>query len=180
MHVCMCACVHVCMWWDWPFRNKMWMSTVCYFKNRERHKRIVYWIKWFNNKLYDYYGFQMKYEIKSSRESSVKHHGKRDLGWYSISIVFNLLDNEKQPYKNILYLDQKLNETNLWNSGTVVELLEVSIHAIIKVLSFIEDAVLIFNNASCYQKNFLTLMIGLVNQKFYHNLFISFIIRCVT
>ena len=156
------------------------MSTVCYFKNRERHKRIVYWIKWFNNKLYDYYGFQMKYEIKSSRESSVEHYGKRGLGWHGMAIIFYLLDNEQQPFKNIVYLDQLLNDTNLQDSGTVIGLLEVGIRVILKELSFIKDAVLISDNASCYQNHLLTFMVGIYNQKFYNDIFISSIVHSET
>ena len=74
----------------------------------------------------------MKYEIKSSRESSVEHYGKRGLGWHGMAIIFYLLDNEQQPFKNIVYLDQLLNDTNLQDSGTVIGLLEVGIRVRLK------------------------------------------------
>ena len=119
----------------------------------------------------------MKYEIKSSRESSVEHYGKRGLGWHGMAIIFYLLDNEQQPFKNIVYLDQILNDTNLKDSGTVVGLLEVGIHAIIKELPFIKDAIVISDNASCYQNHLLTFMVGLYNQKFYNDIFISSIVH---
>ena len=34
--------------------------------------------------------FKMKYEIKSSRESTVEHYGKRGLGWHGMVNIFYL------------------------------------------------------------------------------------------
>ena len=99
--------------------------------------------------------FKMKYEIKSSRESSVEHCGKRGLGWHSMAIIFYLLDNQQQPFKNIVYIDQILNNTNLQDSGIVVGLLEDGICALRKELPFIKDAVLISDNASCYKESLI-------------------------
>ncbi len=122
----------------------------------------------------------MKYEIKSSRESSVEHYGKRGLGWHGVAIIFYLLDNDKQPSKNIVYLDQILNDSNLQDSATVVGLLEVGTQAIIKELPFIKDAVLISDNASCYQNHLVTFMVGICHQKFHNYLFISAIVHSET
>ncbi len=89
-----------------------------------------------------------------------------------MAIIFYLLDNDKQPSKNIVYLNQILNGSNLQDSATVVGLLEVGIRAIIKELHFIKDAVLILDNASCYQNHLVTFVVGIFNQKFHNGLFI--------
>ena len=58
--------------------------------------------------------FKMKYEIKSSRESTVEHYRKRGLGWHGITIIFYLYDElGSVPYKNIIYIDQIMNDSNV-------------------------------------------------------------------
>ena len=111
--------------------------------------------------------FKMKYEIKSARESTVEHYGKRGLGWHGMAIIFYLYDElESTPYKNIIYIDQIMNDSNVQDSGTVIGLLEVGFRAIIKELPFIKEATLISDNASSYQNHMITFMVALYNQKF--------------
>ena len=99
----------------------------------------------------------MKYEVRSSRESTVEHYGKRGLGWHGMAIIFYLWDElESTAYKNIVYIDQIMNDSNVQDSGTVIGLLEVGFQAIIKELSFIKDATLISDNASSYQNHLIT------------------------
>ena len=58
--------------------------------------------------------FKMKYEIKSSRESTVEHYGERGLGWHSMAIIFYLFDEKDSlPYQNIVYIDQIMNNLNV-------------------------------------------------------------------
>ncbi len=81
--------------------------------------------------------FKMKYEMKSNRETTAEHFGKRGISWHGFAVVFYLLDEDKNPYKNIVYLDQILSDTNKQDGPTVVALLEVAICTIIHELSFI-------------------------------------------
>ena len=77
--------------------------------------------------------FKMKYEVKSSRESTLEHYGKRGLGWHGMAIIFYLFDDtESAPYKNIVYIDQIMNDSNVQDSATVCGMLEIGIEAIIK------------------------------------------------
>ena len=125
--------------------------------------------------------FKMKYEVKSSRESTVEHYGKRGLGWHGMAIIFYFYDHlENATHKNIVYLDQIMNDSNIQDSGTVIGLLEVGFQAIIKELPFITEAVLVSDNASSYQNHLLTFMIGIYNQKFEDKLFISSIVHSET
>jgi len=125
--------------------------------------------------------FKMKYEIQSSRESTVEHYGKRGLGWHGMAIIFYLYDDgDSLPYKNIIYIDQIMNDSNVQDSGTVVGMLEVGFEAIVKELSFIKQATLVSDNASSYQNHLITIMVGLLNQKFINQLFISAIVHSET
>ena len=42
--------------------------------------------------------FKMKYETKSTRETTVEHFGKRGIGWHGFAIIFYLLDGDGLPY----------------------------------------------------------------------------------
>ena len=117
--------------------------------------------------------FKMKYEMKSSRETTVEHFGKRGIGWHGFAIIFYLLDNEGSPYKNIVYLDQILSETNMQNALTVVALLETGISTIISELPYIKEAVITSDNATCYQNHFLTFMMAVYNKRFSGQFFIK-------
>ena len=117
--------------------------------------------------------FKMKFKTKSSRETTVKHYGKRGIGWHGFAIIFYLLDGEGEPYRNIVYLDQILTDTNQQDAGMVVALLEIAITTIITELSFIKQAIITSDNASCYQNHFVTFMIAIYNQKFYGQFFIE-------
>ena len=106
--------------------------------------------------------FKMKYEIKSYRESTVEHYGKRGLGWHGMVIIFYLFDeNDSLPYRNIVYIDKIMNGSNVQDSGTVAALLEVGFQAIIKEMPFIKEATLMSDNASSYQNHFTTFLVGL-------------------
>ena len=124
--------------------------------------------------------FKMKFETKSSRESTVEHYGKRGLGWHGMAIIFYLLDKDEEPVRNIVYIDQILNDSNIQDSGIFIGLLEVGFQAIIKELPFIKEIVLVSDNATSYQTHFMTIMIGLYNQKFYGDFFISSIVHSET
>ena len=125
--------------------------------------------------------FKMKYEIKSSRESTVEHYGKRGLGWHGMAVIFYLYDDgDSLLYKNIIYIDQIMNDSNVQDSGTVVGMLEVGFEAIINELPFIKQATLVSDNASSYQNHLITIMVGILNQKFMNQLFISAIVHSET
>ena len=125
--------------------------------------------------------FKMKYEVKSSRESTLEHYGKRGLGWHGMAIIFYLFDDtESAPYKNIVYIDQIMNDSNVQDSATVCGMLEIGIEAIIKELPFIKEAVLVSDNASSYQNHIVTMMVGMFNNKFYDQFFISAIVHSET
>lgn len=117
--------------------------------------------------------FKMKYEMKSTRETTVEHFGKRGIGWHGFAIIFYLLDNEGAPYKNIVYLDQILSETNMQNALTVVGLLETGIATIVSELPYIKEAVITSDNATCYQNHFVTFMMAIFNKKFSGQFFIK-------
>jgi len=117
--------------------------------------------------------FKMKYEMKSTRETTIEHFGKRGIGWHGFAIIFYLLDDKGQPYKNIVYLDQILSETNMQNAMTVVALLETAIATIISELPFLKEAIITSDNATCYQNHFVTFMMAIFNKKFHGQFFIE-------
>ena len=73
-----------------------------------------------------------------------------------------------------------MNDSNVQDSGIVAGLLKVGFQAIIKELPFIKEATLVSNNASSYQNYFTTFLVGLLNQKFFGELFISAIVHSET
>ena len=95
--------------------------------------------------------FKMKYEIKSSRESTVEHYVKRGLGWHGMVIIIYLFDDiESALYKKIVYVDQIVNNSNVQISAKVVGMLEIGFDTIIKELPFIKEAVLVSDNTSSH------------------------------
>ena len=66
-----------------------------------------------------------------------------------------------------------MNDSDAQDSATVVGMLEVGIEAIIKELPFIKNAVLVSDNTSSYQNHLVTMMVGMFNQKFYDQFFVS-------
>ena len=124
--------------------------------------------------------FKMKFETKSSRETTVEHYGKRGIGWHGFAIIFYLLDDEGKPYRNIVYLDQILTDTNKQDGLMVVALLELAITTIVNELPFINKAIITSDNATCYQNHFVTFMIGIYNQRFNGKFFIESFIHSET
>ena len=61
--------------------------------------------------------------------------------------------------------------------GFSVGFLEVGFQAIIKQLPVIKEIVLLSDNATSYQNDYIAIMIGSFNQKFYGELFISSIVH---
>ena len=117
--------------------------------------------------------FEMKYMMKNNRETTVEHFGKRGIGWHGFAVILFLLDEDNNPYRNIVYLDQILSDTNKQDGPTIVSLLEVAICTIIHELSFIKQAIITSDNATSYQNHLLTFMIAIFNQKFNNEFFIS-------
>ena len=115
----------------------------------------------------------MKYEMKSTRETIVEHFSERGIRWHGFAIIFYLLDNKGSPYKNIVYLDQILSDTNMQNAFTVVALIETGISTIISELPYIKEAVIISGNTTCYQNHFLTFMMSIYNKRFSGQFFIK-------
>ena len=73
-----------------------------------------------------------------------------------------------------------MNDSNVQDSGTDVGMLEVGFEAIIKELPFIKEATLVSDDASSYQNHLITIMVGMFNQKFIDQLFISVIVHSET
>ena len=117
--------------------------------------------------------FKMKFESRSSRETTVEHYGKRGIGWHGFAVIFYLLGDSGEPYKNIIYFDQILSDDNAQDALTVVGLLEIMISTIISELPYIKEAVVTSDNASCYQNHFVTFMMALLNKKFNGQFFIE-------
>ena len=124
--------------------------------------------------------FKMKFKTRSSRETTVEHYGKRGIGWHGFAIIFYLLDDEGEPYRNIVYLDQILTDTNKQDGAMVVALLELAITTIVNELPFINQATITSDNATCYQNHFVTFMIGVFNQKFNGKFFIKSFVHSET
>ena len=99
--------------------------------------------------------FKMKFEVRSARESQVQHFGKRVIGWHGMAVIFYLLDENGEAQRNIVYLDQILDDSNKQDAGTVIALLEAGLSAIHRQLPFISEITLLSDNAKCYQNHFL-------------------------
>ena len=93
---------------------------------------------------------------------------------------FYLLDKDEEPIRNIVYIDQILNNWNIQDIGTVIGLLEVGFQGIIKQLPFIKEIILVSDNSTSYQKHYITIMKGLFDQNFYGELFILSILHSET
>ena len=61
----------------------------------------------------------MKFESKSSLQMTVKYYSKRGIGWHGFVVIFYLLGNNREPYKNIIYLDQTLGDESSQETPTV-------------------------------------------------------------
>ena len=133
--------------------------------------------------------FKMKYESKSVRESSIEHYGKRGIGWHGCALIYYLykikLDDKNnivyntsgkevyKPRKNIVYIDQIMENSNKQDGMTVISLIEAALVTIIDQLSFIDEIVLQSDNALTYQNPQVLFGIQLLNAKYHKNLFIS-------
>ena len=124
--------------------------------------------------------FKMKYAMKSTRETTIEHFGKRGIGWHGFAVIYYQLDDDGNPYKNIVYLDQIMNDTNKQDGTAVVALLEVAITAIISELPFMKEAIITSDNATCYQSHFVTFMMSIYNKKFEGKFFISAFVHTET
>ena len=60
-------------------------------------------------------------EMKSNRETTVEHFDKQGIGWHEFVVLFYLLDEDNNLYKNIVYLDDTLSDTNKQDGVTVIE-----------------------------------------------------------
>ena len=89
---------------------------------------------------------------------------------YGFLVIFYMLDEDNNPYKNIVYLDQSLSETNKQDCATVVVLIKISKCTIIHELPFVKVAVLTPDNATSYQNQLLTFMMAIFNQKLVFNI----------
>jgi len=117
--------------------------------------------------------FKMKYGMKSTRETTIKHFGERGVGLHGFAILYCQLDDEGNPIRNIVYLDQILNDTNKQGGVSVVALLEVAITAFISELPFIKEAIINPDNVNCYQNHLVTFMMAVYNKKFAGKFYIS-------
>ena len=101
--------------------------------------------------------------------------------WHGMAIIFYLFnETESAPYKNIVYIDQIINNSNVQDSATAVGMLEIGIEAILKELPFIKEEVLVSDNTSSYQNHLATMMVGMFNQKSYGQFFVPAIVHSKT
>ena len=105
-------------------------------------------------------------EMKSNRETTVEHFDKQGIGWHEFVVLFYLLDEDNNPYKNIVNLDDTLSDTYKQDGVTVIALPKIVICIIIHELSFMKEAVMTSHNATLYQNHLLTFMMAIFNQKF--------------
>ena len=121
--------------------------------------------------------FKMKYESKSSRESSVEHFGKRGMGWHGIALTFFLWETneagESSAVKYLVFIDQVIQDGNKQDAFAVLSLLEAAMNVIHMELPYICELILQSDNAATYQNHFIKLGIHLLNCHFYDKLFIS-------
>ena len=133
--------------------------------------------------------FKMKFEAKSSHETTVEHYGKRGIGWHGCAIIYYLYQHKEDDNRNILiddegnqvmyakkhivYVDQILEDGNRQDGFVVISLIESVAVAINEQLPFIHDVIIQSDNANQYQNPYLVLGIHLINVKMRGNLFIS-------
>lgn len=129
--------------------------------------------------------FKMKYEARSSRESSIEHYGKRGMGWHGVAIVYflwEIIDDEGNfgPRKYHIYINQILSDSNKQDGFVVLSLIEAATSAIINEVGYINELVLQSDNANCYQNHYVTMGMILINSKLHNKLFISEFIHSET
>jgi len=118
--------------------------------------------------------FKMKFEAKSSRESTIEHFGKRGIGWHGAAIIFYLNEPSESeedgndgyvPKKYIVYIDQIMEESNKQDGMTVASLLEAILVTISDQLPFIKNIILQSDNANQYQNHLLVVVLHALNIK---------------
>ena len=102
--------------------------------------------------------FKMKFEVLSSRESSLEHFGKRGISWHGCALVYYLYeiiddDGNYGPKEYRVYIDQILEGSNRQDGAAVVSLLEAVLTAITTELPFVEEIILQSDNAKSYQNH---------------------------
>ena len=133
--------------------------------------------------------FKMKFETKSTRESTLEHYGKRGIGWHGCAVIYYLYkiktdDKNKIVYdehgseiyearKNIVYIDQIMERSNKQDGVTVISLIEAAIVAINDQMSFIDEIILQSDNALSYQNPQVLFGIHLLNVRYHNDIFIS-------
>ena len=121
--------------------------------------------------------FKMKFEVLSSRESSLEHFGKRGIGWHGCALVYYLYeviddDGNYGPKEYRVYIDQILEGSNRQDGAAVLGLLEAALTSITTELPFVEEIILQSDNAKSYQNHFLTIGIHLLNIQFRNRIFV--------
>ena len=125
--------------------------------------------------------FKMKFEVMSSRETSLEHFGKRRIGWHSCALVYHLHeiiddDGNYGPKEYRVYRDQIREGSNWQDGAAVLGLLEAALAVITIELPFVEEIILQLDNAKSYQNHFLTIRIYLLNIQFRNRIFVC---QCV-
>ena len=133
--------------------------------------------------------FKMKFEAKSTRESTVEHFGKRGIGWHGCALIYYLYEQKKDdkgelmyndngesimaPKKYIVYIDQVLEDGNRQDGLIVISLIESALVGIHDQLPFINEIIIQSDNANQYQNPLLILSLHLINMKMKNKIFIS-------
>jgi hypothetical protein len=106
--------------------------------------------------------WKMKFEAKSSRETSQQHFAKRGIGWHGCLVRYYAYENGKAVRKNV-YIDQILEGSNKQDGPAVASMVEAALCQIKKELPFIEEVIIQSDNAGCYQSKQLILAMLLIS-----------------
>lgn len=140
--------------------------------------------------------FKMKFESKSTRESTIEHFGKRGIGWHGCALIYHRyeevcdsagetqLDENGNPLmevvKKIVYIDQILEDNNKQDGLSVIGLLECALTHIAIRFPFIQNITLQSDNAATYQNHELLIGIHFINMKLQGQLLVKQFIHSET
>ena len=109
--------------------------------------------------------FKQKYLEQRLRSSQMNDFAQRGISWHIVVIEYYDWDEEKQEVVRIqIPLDQILNSGNKQDGQCVMAMLDAMLKMIQVELPFVEEAIIVSDNANCYQSREMIFSICLLNQ----------------
>jgi hypothetical protein len=94
--------------------------------------------------------WKMKFNERSSRETTVKHFGKRGISWHGMMLVYyDWSEDLNDVVRHSVYLDQILDGNSCQDGFYTVSMIEAGLKHIAKSFPNLRKGIVVFDNASC-------------------------------